>query len=172
MEPTNLPTWDLFLTLFFVIGVAYSFLLQKDKVIVTLLSVYVALVLTSVLVAPIGDFFAGDRTILNQLFIKSSASPFTIATVVFALTIILVSTKSGLAGKDSGGALSPLELLGYSVLNTALILSSILFFMPEAQRDGFDTTSKIAHLLITYRLWILVLPVALLITTGFLHRSD
>lgn len=172
MEQLTLPTWDLFLTLFFIIGVVYSFILQKDKVVVTLIAVYVALVVTSVLVTPVGEFFSGDRTILNRIFIKSNTNPFTISTLVFILTIALVSTKSGLAGKNSGGMLSPIELLAYSVLNTSLILSSILFFMPEGQRMAFDASSRIAHLLISYREYALLLPVALLIVSGFLHKNE
>lgn len=172
MEQLSLPTWDLFLTLFFVIGVVYSFIMQKEKVVVTLVSVYVALVVTSLLVMPIGEFFTGDRTVLNQLFIKSNLSPFTVATIVFIAVIALVSSKSGLIGKNSGGILSPIELFAYSVLNTALILSSILYFMPEAQRLAFDASSKIAHLLIQYHTYIVILPVALLIVSGFFHKSS
>lgn len=167
----NLPSWDLFLTLFFIIGIVYGFILQKDKVVITLISAYVALVVTSILTGPVGDFFAGNKTVANQMFIKSNASPFTISTLVFILTTALVSTKSGLAGKDSGGILSPIELLGYSFLNTALILSSIISFMPESQQLAFESSSKIARFLIQYHTWWVILPVALLVVTGFLHKS-
>lgn len=168
----TVPTWDLFLTLFFIIGVAYGFILQRDKTIITLISVYVALVVTQVLAGPVQEFFAGEKTLFGQFFINANVSPFTIQMVLFAGIIALVSAKSGLAGRESGGLMSPIEVFGYSALNTALIISSIFFFMPEAMRAGFDETSKIAHFLIQFHTWWIILPVALLIFTGFRRGSD
>lgn len=167
-----MPTWDLFLTLFFIIGVAYGFILQRDKTVVTLISVYVALVITSVLADPFLAFFAGEKTFIGQFFIRANVSPFTLQIVIFAAVIALVSAKSGLAGKESSGLMSPVEVFGYSLFNTALIISSIFFFMPEAMRAGFDETSKIAHYLIQYHTWWMVLPVALLIFTGFRRGNE
>lgn len=166
------PTWDLFLILFFIIGVAYGFILQRDKTVITLISVYVALVITQVLTLPIQEFFAGDRTILGQFFIKANVSAFTVQTILFALTIALVSAKSGISGRDSGGMMSPIEVFGYSVLNTALIASSIFYFMPEAMRAGFDETGRIAHYLIQYHIWWIILPIILLVVTGFRKSND
>lgn len=167
------PTWDLFLILFFIIGVAYGFILQRDKTVITLISVYVALVITQVLTGPIQEFFVGDRTILGQFFIKANVSTFTVQTVLFAGIIALVSAKSGISGRDSGGGLmSPIEVFGFSVLNTALIASSIFYFMPEAMRAGFDETSRIAHFLIQYHIWWMILPIVLLIITGFRRGNE
>lgn len=166
------PTWDLFLILFFIIGVAYGFILQRDKTVITLISVYVALVITQVLTGPIQEFFAGDRTILGQFFIKANVSTFTVQSVLFAGVIALVSAKSGISGRDSGGLMSPIEVFGFSVLNTALIASSIFYFMPEAMRAGFDETSRIAHFLIQYHIWWMILPVVLLIITGFRRGNE
>lgn len=166
------PTWDLFLILFFIIGVAYGFILQRDKTVITLISVYVALVITQVLTLPIQEFFAGERTVLGQFFIKANVSAFTLQTILFAGVIALVSAKSGISGRDSGGLMSPIEVFGFSLLNTALIISSIFFFMPEAMRAGFDESSKIAHFLIQYHIWWIVLPIILLIFTGFRHGNN
>ena len=63
------PTWDLFLILFFIIGVAYGFILQRDKTVITLISVYVALVITQVLTLPIQEFFAGPIIIFRRVYI-------------------------------------------------------------------------------------------------------
>ncbi|MCL5795820.1 MAG: hypothetical protein M1338_05715 [Patescibacteria group bacterium] len=168
---TTLPTWDLFLILFFVIGIAYGFILQRDKTVITMISVYVALVITQILVGPLQDFFTGDKTIFGQFFIHANVSSFTIQVVVFAAIIALVSAKSNLAGKESG-SMSPMEILGFSALNTALIISSILFFMPEAMRNGFAETSKIASILIQYHTWWILLPAALLVITGFFRKNE
>jgi hypothetical protein len=162
----TVPSWDLIITLFFIITIAYGFILQRDKAVITLISVYVALIIVQVLSGPLQDFFAGDKTIFGQLFIKSTASPFTIQVVLFASVIALVSMKSGLSSK-SEGSISPLEVFGFSVLNAALIISSIFYFMPEATRMHYAEISKLANFVINYHTWWLVLPVILLIVTGW-----
>lgn len=166
----SVPSWDLIITLFFVVTVAYGFILQRDKAVVTLISVYVALVMVQTVAAPIQDFFAGEKTFLGQLFIKSSASPFTIKIVLFAAVIALVSSKSGLSSKGES-SISPLEIFGFSFLNAALIISSIFYFMPEGTREHYADISKIANFLIDYHTWWIVLPIILLVVTGW-KRGD
>ena len=160
------PSWDLIIALFFIITIAYGFILQRDKTVITLISVYVALVVVQILTGPIQDFFAGDRTIFGQIFIKSSASPFTIRTVIFAGVIALVSAKSGLASKGEN-SISSIEIFGYSFLNAALILSSVFYFMPDATRETYASMSRIANFVISYHNWWVVLPLILLVVMGW-----
>ena len=166
----SVPSWDLIITIFFIVTIAYGFILQRDKTVVTLISVYVGLVLVQVLTDPMQDFFAGEKTVFGQLFIKSSASPFTIKTILFAAVIALVSTKSGLASKGEGSA-SPLEIFGFSFLNASLIISSIFYFMPESTMMHYASISKLANFVINYHVWWIILPILLLIITGW-KRSD
>lgn len=167
-----LPTWDLFITLFLIIGIAYGLILQRDKTVVSLISVYVALVVVSVIGPTIHNFLVGEQTIMGQIFIKSNANLFTVKAVVFVAVVALISTKSGLSGKDSGGILSPIELFAYSFLYTTLILSSIFSFMPDATRESFAVSSKFAALIMQYESVWVVLPVVLLIASGFMHKGE
>lgn len=167
----TLPTWDLFITLFFIIAVAFGFILQRDKVVLTTIAIYVALIVTQTLTIPILQFFSGDRAFLNQVFIKGINNAFAIQTIVFAIVITIVTTKSGLEGKGSSGILSPIELLAYSFLNAALIMSSIFFFMTEEIRQSFAATSKLANFIISHHTWWVVLPVMLLVALG-IKRGD
>jgi len=164
------PSWDLFIVLFFIALTAYGFLLQRDKAVVTMISIYVALVVTTILVSPIQGFFSGEKAIMNQLFIRSSANSFTIQTVVFLAIIGLISTKSGIEGKDGGSSL--IEIFIFSFLNAALIVSSILFFMDAGKREAVVETSKLAKILVNYQAWWVVLPVVLLIITGFMKKRS
>ena len=168
---TVLPTWDLFITLFFIIGIAYGLILQRDKTILTIISTYVALVVVTTVSPMIHKLLVGEQTIMGQVFIKSNTNLFTVKTILFILVIALVSGKSGLSGKDSGGVLSPIELFGYSFLNTMLIISSIFSFMPDATRENFISTSKFASIIMQYEMWWVILPVVLLIVTGFMHKN-
>lgn len=165
------PTWDLVIAMLFLVGLAYGFILQREKIIATILSVYVALVLVAVLSGDISAFFAGDKTLFNQFFIKSNASPFTIKTIIFLGTVILLSSRGGFSGEGGRGLLSPLEIGAYSFLNTALILSSIFSFMPEAQRQLFVESSRLARMVIEKQIWWLLLPIVLMIVIGWRRRS-
>jgi hypothetical protein len=140
--------------------------LQRDKVVLTTIAAYVAIVVTGALTNPILQFFSGERPIMNQVFIRGINNPFIIQTAIFAIVVAIVTTKSGLDEKGSNGILSPIELLGYSILNTALIMTTVFGFMPEETRNGFSSTSKLANILITHNLWWILLPIALLIVLG------
>lgn len=146
-------------------GVVYGFVLQRDKVVVTMIAIYVGLVVTAILASPVQQFFVGEKAIFNQLFIRSNANAFTIQAVIFAGIIALVTAKSGLSARDC--EMSPFALFGFSFLNACLILSSILFFMDVGQREHIMESSRIARLLVNYHTWWLLLPVALLIVTGW-----
>jgi len=166
----TMPSWDLIITLFFIVAMAYGFIMQRDKAVITLISVYVALVVVQYFSAPLLDFFAGEKTIFGQLFIKSSASPFTIKVVLFAAVIALLSAKSGLTSK-SESSIPPLEVLAYSFLNATLILSSIFSFMPETTQTTYSSSSKLANFVISHNVWWIILPVILLIVLGW-KRND
>lgn len=168
----SVPSWDLFITLFFIVAIGYGFILQRDKVVTTLLSIYTAIVVSGVAAEPVRLFFAGDKTLGNQVWVKSSASPFTIQAIVFIAVIVLVSAKSGLSGKGTRGMLSPLELVVYSCLNAALILSSIFSFMGPAQSQAFAESSRMANLIINHHtLWV-IFPIIFLVATGGIRRSS
>lgn len=165
------PSWDLFIGLFFVVVIGYGFVLQRDKVIVTLLSIYVGIVIASAFTVGVQQFFAGEQTVANSLFIRSNASPFAIQTAIFGITIILVSAKSGLTGKSTRGVLSPIELMMYSFFNAALIMYTIFGFMDEASRVHIQETSKLGMQILKYgNLW-LITPLIFMAFTGGLRKT-
>ncbi|TSC66453.1 MAG: Uncharacterized protein CEO22_95 [Candidatus Berkelbacteria bacterium Gr01-1014_85] len=163
----TVPSWDLFISLFFVIGIAYGIILQRDRVVACLLSVYVALLVSEQLVEPIGQFFQGDKTLFNQIWIRSNTSPFTIQTGLFIAIVVLLSAKGGLGHGRSRGGIGNLEVLVYSFLNTALIVASIFSFLPEATLEAYRHSSKLVAMLMQYQQAWQLLPVVALIFFGF-----
>ena len=142
-------------------------MLQRERTVVTLVSIYVALVLTNLLNDPISKFFVGERTI-NSFFISSQVSPFTLKAGIFVLVLILMITKSGLSGGSDGrGLLSPVEVFLYSFLNTALIVTTIMTFLPDAARVNMIEQSSMAAFLVNHHTWWLLLPIACLIFFGW-----
>lgn len=166
------PSWDLAITLFFLMGMAFGYILQRDKIVATLLSVYVALIVTQAFSGNLYQFFQGDKTLFNQVWIRSSANPFTVRALIFGATVVLLSAKSGIAAGKSKGLLSPLEVLVYSFLTTGLILSSLFYFMPPESRESFMAASKMAKLVIGNYAWWVLMPVVAMVVFGFFRKSD
>ncbi|MEK7184187.1 MAG: hypothetical protein AAB701_01570 [Patescibacteria group bacterium] len=161
------PSWNLFFIVFFIVGIAYGMMLQRERTVVTLVSIYVALVLTNLLTGPIGQFFTGERTI-NSFFVSSQVTPFTIQAAIFVTILVLMITKSGLSGGGDGrGLLSPVEVFLYSFLNTALIVTTIMSFMPEEARAAMISQSTMAAFLASHQTWWVILPVVCLIFFGW-----
>lgn len=165
------PSWDLFLIIFFIVGTAYGMMMQRERAVATTLSIYVGLVFTQLFTQPVGQFFAGERTI-NSFFVNTSVSPFSIQAAIFLGTVILVTTKSGIvSGRDSGGSLlSPFEVMAYAFLNTALMVTTILSYMPAEARTSIIEQSKMASYLAHYHTAWLILPIAALIFFGWNRR--
>lgn len=147
-------------------------MLQRDKVVVTLLAIYAGIVMANILGEPLQAFFQGDKTIGDQLFIKANASPFTVQAGIFALTTILVSMRSGIGrGSSRPSSLSTFELALFSFLNSALILTAIFSFMDPSGREQFAEISRIARVFIERETWWVLAPIIALIITGGLGRG-
>lgn len=169
----TVPSWDLFLTIFFIVSIGYSFVLQRDKVVVTLLAIYAGIVIANIASGPLQQFFNGDKTVADQLFIRANASPFSIQSGVFLLTVVLVTIRSGLgrSSSSSSSKLSAFELGLFSFLNSALILAAVFSFMDPASQTKFTETSRIARMIISKEVWWYVAPLIALIATGGLGKN-
>jgi hypothetical protein len=162
------PSWDLVITLTFVIGVTYGFIMLRDKVLVTLLSLFAGNVIANMFAEPIQKFFSGDTAILNKIWVESSASPFAIKLVLFGAVILIIGAKSGLGGRRSG--FSVFELVAYSFFNVCIALSTIFSFMPAEQLKGYTDASKLAAFLIHHQLLWFIAPLVILAVIG--HASN
>lgn len=157
-----MPSWDLFLTIFFIIGVGYGLVLQRERAVTTLLATYVALVISQTWAKPLYEFLSGNKAIF-KIYVSGKMSPFSVTAFLFILFIILVSQKSGLKSARSE-SLSSFEILLFSFFSTGLIIVTILSFMPEADLNSLLNASKIARLIMRFHdLWILLPPLSVII---------
>jgi cytochrome c oxidase subunit IV len=164
------PSWDLTLGVIFLTGIAFGYILQREKIVATLLSAYVALIITQAVAGNIQDFFQGERTI-NQFWLHFNASSFSVRTTVFLGTIVLLSSQAPFGGEKAKGLLTPLEIIIYSILTTGLIVCSVFYFMPAETRLAFTESSKIAALVIkNYTIW-LVAPAGFMIVSSFFKKD-
>lgn len=162
------PSWDLILAIAFAIGGAFGFIMQRDRVLVTLFSLYAGLVLSNNLAYPIQKFFTGDTTLLNKMWVQSSASPFAIKLAIFIIVILVIGAKANTGrGRTS---LSNIELIGYSVLNVGLALSCIFSFMTPVDQATYVKLSQVASLIIHNQTLWLVGPLVLMLVFGSMRR--
>lgn len=158
------PSWDLVITLVFVIGITYGFVMLRDRILVTLLSLYAGVLVANTLAEPIFKFFNGDVALLNKVWVESSASPFFIKLALFGGVIVLIASKSGLVGKRS--AFSFFELGAYSFFTVCIALSSVFSFMTPEALAGYTQSSKFASLIVQHHnLWF-VAPLIVLAILG------
>lgn len=165
------PSWDLAITVFFLIGIAFGYILQRDKIIATLLSVYVGLIVTQAVAGNVQSFFQGNST-LSSFWIRANTNDFTVRAAIFVAVIMLVSAKSGISAGKSKGLLSPLEVIIYSIFTSGLILSSLFYFMPAESREAFVMGSRMAKLVINNYIWWIVVPIVFMVVAGFFHKSS
>lgn len=166
----QLPSVDVFIGLFFLFGVAYGLLFQREKIIATLCSVYVGIVVAENFSGTVFQFFNGNKVVANQVWIKSNASASTVAIVLFLSTILLISSAISVRRRSDSSS-SPFDSVLYSVLAVALILASVLNFLPEASRNHYLEISAVARSLFNYKTILVLLPPIVLVITGFRSKS-
>jgi len=165
------PSWNLAIIVIFLMGIAFGYILQREKIVATMLSVYVALIVTQATSGTLQAFFEGSKT-FNQFWINLHASSFTVRVVIFMAVITLLSAKSGISGGKTRGILSPIEIVLFSILTTGLILGSIFYFLPAETRQTFAANSQLAALIINQYVWWVILPVVVLIALGFFRKGS
>lgn len=164
-----LPTWDLIITLLLIVGIGYGVVLQRERILSTLVGIYIGIVIAQNWGPSVYQFLSGNNVLWDQLWIKSNASPFAIKAVLFGLVVILLTVKSDFAQsiRESKAPLSGLMVIAYSFLTTTLAISAVLSFLPKAQLNAITTRSNLADFLVShYILWI-VLPIIALIVGAF-----
>lgn len=165
------PSWDLFIVIFFAVITGYGFILQKEKTAATLISTYVALVVTTVWGQTIFDLLTGNTVLFNQVWFRTNANPFVIKTIIFSLFIVLLALKAEYISTRAGAVGSSIVLFLYSFLNAGLIISVVISFMDEVSRDLLVSQSHIADLIFKYHEWWIILPAIVLIIAGFKRKS-
>lgn len=161
----QLPSVDVFIGLFFLFGVAYGILFQHDKISTALCSAYIGIVIAETFSGSVYNFFNGNTVVANQVWIKSNASASTIAIVLLLSTTLLVSSSVKMGRKSESDSIG--EIVIYSILAVALILSSVLGFLPELSRNHYIEVSTTARYLYSLHVLFVILPPLALIFTNW-----
>lgn len=125
------PTWDLFIVLFFVIAAfLYGLSLGRDRIIVILVSIYMALAIVQN--APyLRDtaFQAGINETLSRLFVFKISAFIAVFVVLFFLLSRSALLKT-IAASDTPGRWW--HVLLFSILHVGLVVSITLSFLPPS----------------------------------------
>jgi len=165
------PTWDLIIVGSFIFFVAYTLILQKEKILTSLVAVYIASAVTQVWGDKVAAFFMGQNFI-GSFFIKANFEPVWIKIIVFFLILIFFVMKSDLEvsmQKDSNASLV-LNIL-YSLSYAALLTASILNLLPSPTLTNLVLQSKLANFIYNHISWWVILPVVLIILGGYWNRE-
>jgi len=169
----TLPTWDLFITLFFLVALAYGFILGRGRIAVILVITYVAYVIANEVGEAAYKLFTGPTNLVNNLSIQGSGSLFAVKATFFALIIVLVSLKGEGALGGLGRGLRSTFLTGvYSFLNAGLIVSCVIKFLPLDSQASLFALSPLAAKVDSYRAWWLFVPAAIMIVEGLLRGKE
>jgi hypothetical protein len=165
----TLPTWDLFISLFFIVVIGFAFILRRDRIGVVIVSIYIGLAVASELGDAIYKVLSGSSYIADHVWIVSNASIFTIKTLLFVGLILLLSLKGEHAqvGEVGGQSIVGTVLTGvYGFLAAGLIISSEIYFMASEAKYILYSQSHLADLVMRYRTWWLILPLVVMIITS------
>lgn len=125
------PTWDLFIVLFFVIAAfLYGMSLGRDRIMVIMVSIYMALAVVKS--APAEIVIKDGFVIQMSTFIG-----------LFVLLFFLLSRSALLrtiASVDSGG--SWWQVFVFSVLHVGLLISITLSFLPQSAADKLSPLTR------------------------------
>ena len=169
------PTWDLVLLVFGGVSIVYSLML-REKVVVTLLGAYAAMIVADRWGLALYNVIEKQSTgVLNEQFVQGNISVLTVQILLFAAVMLIVALRGGiLIHPDSVGVgfMAYLILILYGLLTAAVIASVLLGFVPEEQLVNIYENSKYAKYLVDYQAWLLIAPVALMFISGWGQRLD
>lgn len=156
------PTWDLFIILFFIIAaLLYGLSLGRDRVLVILVSVYMALAVVNT--APFIGNYTADIGVDKFFVFRISAF-----VVVFVALFFLMSRSallSTVASSDSQGTWW--QVLLFSFLHVGLLISITLSFLPpSASQNLAPLTQKIFVQDVGRFFWIVAPIVAMVMIKG------
>jgi len=156
------PSWDLFIVLFFIIaGLLYGLSLGRDRVIVILVSIYMALAVVNT--APFIGNFNADIGLSNVFVFRISAF------VAIFIALFLLLARSALlqtiASSDSRGTWW--QVMVFSFLHVGLLISIVLSFLPASAADHLAAATKSFFVSANARfIWIISPIVAMILIKG------
>lgn len=156
------PTWDLFLLVFFVVGsLLYGFSLGRDRIIMIMVSIYMALVAVSRL--PFDPNSAGEISLQSGFVVKFSTFVGLFIILFFLLT--RSALHRAMSGSDGGGKWWQVLMLSFAQIG--LVLSVVLSFLPPIATQKFASITRIIFVSRVGQFVWVMLPIVALLLIGY-----
>ncbi len=129
-------SWDLFVIVFFVVIVAYSFIIGRDNTLKVILGTYVSIIAADAAGSLFATYFAGSALFLNILKFASVSNEqeavVLVKVTIFVVLVILFAVKGAFevdTVDDRSAAIRMVLSVIYAVMSAGLIISAILVFV-------------------------------------------
>jgi hypothetical protein len=124
--------WDLFIIVFFLIIVAYSFLIGKNQTLKVILSTYIAILTADGIGNLIQRYLIGDDG-GGVIVAFNDSSAFVVMKIsIFVIITLLLATRGAFdieIGKSKSNFFAFAISLGFGILSAGLIISTILMYI-------------------------------------------
>lgn len=148
------PSWDLFIVLFFLVAaVLYGLSLGRNRILVILISIYMALALVNV--------FPFSQELLSRLKLEDSFMVKLVSFTGLLLILFFLLSRSALSSAlvSKSGEGSWFQILIFSFLHVGLLISVILSFVPNDFVSNLAPLTKKVFTTDTARFLWLLLPI-------------
>ena len=186
-------SWDLFILSFFIVIIAYSFIIGRDGTLKVILGTYVAILASDAVGALFGEYFAGSEffvKILQSASVNTDAEAVVFVKVlVFILFVILFAVRGAFhveTSEDRSTLMRMIMTFLYGVMSAGLIVSAVLAFVsgvsfvgggsPETTKTALwaiYNKSEVIRTMIQYTYgWFSIPALAFLIHSLHTHRVE
>lgn len=125
-------TWDLFVLVFFLVIIAYSFIIGKNQTMKVIISTYVAILAADGIGSIIEKYLIGADPLIQIFSIDRLSSALIVTKIaIFVCTIVLLATRGGFEislSEEKSTFLYLAMTSFYGVLSAGLIVSTVLIY--------------------------------------------
>lgn len=142
-------SWDLFILVFFIVIIAYSFIIGRDNTLKVILGTYVSMIAADTGGSLFGQYFSGSALFMKLLKFaavgnEQEAVIFT-KVAIFVVFVILFAVRGAFEVNTVADRSAPIRLVLsaiYAVMSAGLIISAILVFVSGVSfvGGGAETT--------------------------------
>lgn len=147
-------SWDLFVIVFFVIIMAYSFIIGRNNTLKVILGTYVAALAADACGNLFGKYFSGSEIFMKLLkmatITNEDEAVVFVKVLIFVILVILFAVKGAFevnTSDDSSPIVRMAMTIMYSVLSAGLIISVILAFVSGVSFIGGGSTETVGSAL-------------------------
>jgi hypothetical protein len=163
-------SWNIFFAFCVLVAVLYGFILQRNKIILTLVNVYIGLAVVGVVGPGFNNLLQKlGETMLNGQLAGKFFSLFLTQTFLFVAIIIILTVRSEHAKALTDVKVSHPMILSflYSILFALIVCTTIVSFLTPELQANIVSQSSVLGWFLSYKSWWIVLPVVMMIISSY-----